>query len=315
MSHTIHPHDKASLKMKTHRTKHLWPTVEPLAKPSWLRKTVRSGDNIEQLITLFKSQALVTVCQEASCPNLVECFDRKIATFMVMGNLCTRRCSFCDVGHGRPEPLDPDEPLRLARTIFALGLRYVVITSVDRDDLVDGGAMHFVHCIEAIRTHNPGIIIECLVPDFRGRHPKAFEAFKTAQPDVFNHNLETVLSLYPAVRPGSDYQCSLSLIKLFKEQYPHILTKSGIMLGLGESIEELHQALQDLRAHGTDSLTLGQYLPPSQSHYPLVRYVSPQEFDALKVYAQSLGFTQVASGPFVRSSYHAEEFAEGLVRS
>jgi len=314
VSHTIHPHEKALLKMKTHRTKHLWPTVEPLEKPPWLRKTVRSGENISQLITLFKSQELVTVCQEASCPNLVECFDKKMATFMIMGNLCTRRCSFCDVGHGRPEPLDPEEPLRLARTIRTLGLRYIVITSVDRDDLMDGGAMHFVHCIEAIRLHNPGIKIECLVPDFRGRHKKAFEAFEIAQPDVFNHNLETVSSLYSAVRPGSDYYVSLELIQTFKKQYPHIMTKSGLMLGLGESRAELEKVLQDLRAYGTDSVTLGQYLQPSANHYPLVRYIPPQEFEELKVYAQSLGFTQVASGPFVRSSYHAEEFAEGLIQ-
>jgi lipoic acid synthetase len=217
------------------------------------------------------------------------------------------------VGHGRPDPLDPDEPLRLAETIADLGLRYVVITSVDRDDLIDGGARHFVECIECVRDRNPTILIECLVPDFRGRQEKAFKAFEKSQPDVFNHNIETVRSLYPAVRPGSDYHCSLNLIQAFKRQYPHILTKSGMMMGLGESRVELEQALYDLRAYGVDSVTLGQYLPPSSNHYPLVRYISPQEFQEWKLFAQGLGFTQVASGPFVRSSYQAEEFAQGLV--
>jgi lipoic acid synthetase len=309
MSITIHPHEKAAQKMKTHRTKHLWPEPSVLPKPTWLKKTVRSGENIDNLIALFKKQSLVTVCQEASCPNLVECFDKKIATFMIMGSLCTRRCSFCDVGHGRPEPLDPLEPLRLAQTIHALGLRYVVITSVDRDDLLDGGASHFVQCLKTVRQHNPQIVIECLVPDFRGRHDRAFESFTLSQPDVFNHNLETVKALYSAVRPGSDYDCSLNLLARFKRTYPHILTKSGIMLGLGETREQLEEALQDLLKNGTDSLTLGQYLPPSSAHYPLMRYVSPEEFADLKEYALKLGFVQVASGPFVRSSYHAEEFA------
>ncbi len=312
MSYTIHPNDKSLEKMKRHRTKNLWPQPQSLAKPTWLRKTVKSVENMENLIALFKKQSLVTVCQEASCPNLVECFDRKIATFMVMGKLCTRRCSFCDVGHGRPNPLDRDEPQRLAQTIAELGLRYVVITSVNRDDLLDGGAQHFVECLKSVRNRNPSIVIECLFPDFRGREKKALRTLEEMQPDVFNHNIETVRSLYPIVRPGSDYQGSLNFIKAFKTQYPHILTKSGIMLGLGESRIELEQALHDLHAHGVDSVTLGQYLPPSSNHYPLVRYVPPEEFEEWKLFAQSLGFVQVASGPFVRSSYHAEEFSKGL---
>lgn len=309
MTISIHPHEKASQKMRTHRTKKLWPQWQEHPKPSWLKKRVPSGDKLQRLYQLFEQEGLVTVCQEASCPNIVECYSHGIATFMIMGDKCTRRCSFCDVAHGRPDPLDPQEPQRLAETIERLQLKYVVITSVDRDDLRDGGAQHFVECLRAIRDKNAEILLEVLVPDFRGRQEVALEKIAHEVPDVFNHNIETVPSLYLAVRPGSDYQASLNLIQAFKKQHPHVMTKSGLMLGLGESEDELHTVLQDLRDHGTDSLTLGQYLPPSKEHYPLQRYITPEEFEKWAQVARDMGFVRVASGPFVRSSYHAEEFA------
>lgn len=314
MTITIHPQEKASDKMKRHRSRALWPQWQELAKPVWLRKRVAAPEKLQALQALFAQEGLVTVCQEASCPNIVECYSHGIATFMIMGDKCTRRCSFCDVAHGRPEPLDKGEPERLAETIARLKLRYVVITSVDRDDLRDGGAQHFADCLKAIRLRNPGILLEILVPDFRGRQDVALEILGTQLPEVFNHNIETVPSLYLAVRPGSDYQTSLNLIAAFKKAHPEVMTKSGLMLGLGETAAELKQVLRDLRDHGTDSLTLGQYLPPSKQHYPLQRYVAPEEFDEWAAIATEMGFIKVASGPFVRSSYQAEEFA-GLVGS
>jgi lipoic acid synthetase len=314
MSITIHQSDKAVEKMTAHRSRKLWPAYHDLPKPAWLKKRVPSGDRLKSLQQLFEREGLVTVCQEASCPNLVECYSHGIATFMIMGDKCTRRCSFCDVAHGRPDPLDPQEPQRLAQTISRLNLQYVVITSVDRDDLIDGGASHFVACLQAIRLQAPSILIEILVPDFRGRQQKALHILQEALPDVFNHNIETVPSLYEMVRPGSDYQASLDLIAAFKKAHQSIMTKSGIMLGLGEQPHEIEQVLQDLKAHGTDSITVGQYLPPSKQHYPLQRYVPLEEFDYWKQRAIEIGFQRVASGPFVRSSYHAEEFA-GLAGS
>lgn len=314
MTIIIHPKEKASEKMKLHRSKKLWPQWQDHSKPSWLKKRVPSGDKLQALHELFAKEGLVTVCQEASCPNIVECYSHGIATFMIMGDKCTRRCSFCDVAHGRPDSLDSSEPDRLASTIQRLNLRYIVITSVDRDDLRDGGAQHFVDCLQAIRQKNPEIIIEVLVPDFRGRQALALETLGTELPEVFNHNIETVPSLYLAVRPGSDYDVSLKLIASFKKAHPEVITKSGIMLGLGESVEEVKAVFQDLRDHGTDSLTIGQYLPPSKEHYPLQRYIAPGEFDEWRDIAIEMGFIRVASGPFVRSSYQAEEFA-GLTTS
>ena len=253
------------------------------------------------------------MCEEASCPNIGECFAGGTATFMIMGDICTRRCPFCDVAHGRPDPLDADEPENLARTIKAMKLSYVVVTSVDRDDLRDGGAGHYIRCIRSIREHNPATRIEVLVPDFRGRMDRALEILDTSPPDVFNHNLETVPSLYKKVRPGSDYAWSLNLLKRFKARHPDVPTKSGLMLGVGETIEEVGQVMRDLRAHDCDMLTLGQYLQPSKHHLPLVRYVPPDEFDRLGELGYELGFTHVASGPMVRSSYHADQQAKDVV--
>jgi len=272
-----------------------------------------SGGAVERLKGVLREQHLHTVCEEASCPNIGECFSRGTATFMIMGDICTRRCPFCDVGHGRPLPLDPDEPVQLAETIAAMGLRYVVITSVDRDDLRDGGAMHFAACIRAVRTRNPGIHIETLVPDFRGRMELALEILSETPPDVFNHNLETVPRLYKQARPGADYQWSLELLRQFKRSNPSIPTKSGIMLGLGETNEEVQDVMRDLRAHDCNMLTVGQYLQPTLHHLAVQRYVTPSEFRALANYAESLGFSNVASGPLVRSSYHAEQQAEQLL--
>jgi lipoic acid synthetase len=253
---------------------------------------------------------LHTVCEEASCPNIGECFAGGTATFMIMGDICTRRCPFCDVAHGRPDPLDTDEPENLGRTISAMGLTYVVVTSVDRDDLRDGGAGHFTQCIAAIRKHSPDIKIEVLVPDFRGRMDRALEILVKSPPDVFNHNLETVPGLYKKVRPGSDYAWSLNLLKRFKALHPEVPTKSGLMLGVGETIEEVEQVMRDLRAHDCNMLTLGQYLQPSVHHLKLDRYVHPDEFDRLGELGYELGFTHVASGPMVRSSYHADQQAK-----
>ena len=288
-------------------------TTEPLAKPDWIRiKLPRNSAVVAGLKETLRENRLVTVCEEASCPNLPECFSHGTATFMIMGDKCTRRCTFCDVGHGRPDPLDPEEPINLARTIAAMQLRYVVITSVDRDDLRDGGAGHFVACHEAIRASCPNIQIESLVPDFRGRMEVALDNLSKAPPDVFNHNIETVPRLYKQVRQGSDYAGSLQLLKQFKARFPHILTKSGIMLGLGEELSEVENVLADLRQHDVNMVTIGQYLQPSRYHSPVMRYVPPAEFKQLAQLAKQLGFTHVASGPLVRSSYHADLQAKGV---
>lgn len=284
-----------------------------LPKPKWLRAKFPGGAEVQRLKGVLRENKLHTVCEEANCPNLGECFGKGTATFMIMGDICTRRCPFCDVGHGRPNPLDPDEPHNLARTIAAMGLRYVVITSVDRDDLRDGGAQHFVDCIRETRAALPGIQIEILTPDFRGRMDVALKIMHEAPPDVFNHNLETVPRLYKQARPGSDYQYSLDLLKQFKALHPNVPTKSGLMLGLGEEIDEIKQVMRDLRAHDVDMLTLGQYLQPSLHHLPVARYVTPEEFDDLREAGEAMGFSHVASGPLVRSSYHADQQAEGVL--
>lgn len=287
------------------------PTETPLRKPKWLKAKAPTDPQVVALKKLLREKQLHTVCEEASCPNLGECFAKGTATFMIMGDLCTRRCPFCDVAHGRPEPLDENEPRHLADAIELMKLRYVVITSVDRDDLRDGGAGHFAACIQAVRERMPSITIEVLVPDFRGRMDRALAALAPYPPDVFNHNLETVPRLYKQARPGSDYPWSLSLIKQYKAQHSNVVTKSGLMLGLGEEIDEIKQVLVDLREHDCDMVTLGQYLQPSRSHLPVIRYVEPQEFADLADYARELGFENVASGPLVRSSYHADLQAAG----
>ncbi|MDO8955040.1 MAG: lipoyl synthase [Gammaproteobacteria bacterium] len=284
--------------------------------PKWLYTTLpkaSEGSTISYIKKELRSKGLSSVCEEASCPNLPECFSKKTATFMVMGDLCTRRCSFCDVAHGKPKPLDGDEPRKLAESIQIMGLKYVVITSVDRDDLRDGGANHFASCIKETRALNPEIKIEILVPDFRGKNRMqiAIDVISANPPDVFNHNVETVQRLYAQARPGSDYQWSLSLLKNMKERLPHVPTKSGLMLGLGETNEEIEQVLVDLRAHNVDMLTIGQYLQPSKFHLPIQRYATPAEFKMLGDIAKKLGFKNVASGPNVRSSYHAEQQVEG----
>ena len=282
-------------------------------KPRWLRVPSPTGPRVDEIKGILRRHDLHTVCEEASCPNLGECFGHGTATFMIMGDVCTRRCPFCDVAHGRPEALDPDEPANLARTVQAMGLRHVVVTSVDRDDLRDGGAGHFVACIRELRAYNPATRIEVLVPDFRGRMERALAIFDEAPPDIFNHNLETVPRLYRRARPGSDYQWSLDLLERFKARHPEVPTKSGLMLGLGETIEEVEAVMGDLRAHGCDMLTLGQYLQPSQHHLPVERFVSPDEFDRLGEAGHAMGFAHVASGPLVRSSYHADQQADELV--
>ncbi len=282
-------------------------------KPPWIRARAPSGNRVTELKAKLRANNLYTVCEEASCPNLGECFSKGTATFMIMGDICTRRCPFCDVGHGRPNPLDIDEPAHLARTIQDMGLRYVVITSVDRDDLRDGGAQHFVDCIRETRRLNPDTKIEILTPDFRGRMDVALEIMTAAPPDVFNHNLESVPSLYKKIRPGSDYQWSLDLLQRFRQMHPTVPTKSGLMLGLGEDLDEVKQVLRDMRAHDVNMLTLGQYLQPSLDHLAVERFVTPEEFDELGAYAESIGFDQVASGPMVRSSYHADLQAEALL--
>jgi lipoic acid synthetase len=262
---------------------------------------------------LLREQKLATVCEEASCPNLGECFSHGTATFMIMGELCTRRCPFCDVAHGRPNPLDPEEPEHLAQAVARLGLAYVVITSVDRDDLRDGGAGHFAACIAALRARSPATRIEVLVPDFRGRVQRALPLLTATPPDVFNHNLETVPRLYRRARPGADYAWSLDLLEAFKAAVPDVPTKSGLMLGLGEERDEVLAVLEDLRGHGCDMLTLGQYLAPSRHHLPVERYWTPEEFRELGEAARAMGFTRVASAPLVRSSYHADRQAAGAV--
>jgi lipoic acid synthetase len=288
-------------------------TTRPLRKPAWIRARSPSDPAVSRLKGILRENRLHTVCEEASCPNLGECFAGGTATFMIMGDICTRRCPFCDVAHGRPDPLDTGEPENLARTIKAMGLSYVVVTSVDRDDLRDGGAAHFSACIDAIRARNPGIRIEVLVPDFRGRMDRALDILVKSPPDVFNHNLETVPGLYKKVRPGSDYAWSLNLLQRFKALHPAVPTKSGLMLGIGEEISEVEQVMRDLRAHDCDMLTLGQYLQPSVHHLPLVRYVHPDEFERLGEFGYELGFTHVASGPMVRSSYHADQQAKDVM--
>ncbi|MEB1554073.1 lipoyl synthase [Xanthomonas campestris pv. campestris] len=284
-----------------------------LRKPSWIRVRIPSGNAVQNLKAKLRENRLVTVCEEASCPNIHECFSHGTATFMILGEVCTRRCSFCDVAHGRPKPPDASEPASLATTVADMGLKYVVVTSVDRDDLRDGGAQHFVDCISAIRASAPKTRIEILTPDFRGkgRMDRALEILATSPPDVFNHNIETVPDLYPNVRPGADYQWSLTLLQRFKAQHPTIATKSGIMLGLGETMEQVQATLRDLRAHDVDMITIGQYLQPTPHHHPVMRYWTPEEYKALEEYGNALGFSHVASGPMVRSSYHADRQAAG----
>jgi lipoic acid synthetase len=286
-----------------------------LRKPKWIRTGFTGTREVLRLKSILREHHLHTVCEEANCPNLGECFKSGTATFMIMGDICTRRCPFCDVGHGRPNPLDPEEPQNLAETIKVMGLKYVVITSVDRDDLRDGGAAHFVACIQQTRRLNPEITVEILTPDFRGRVDAALDILEQAPPDVFNHNLETVPRLYRQARPGADYENSLDLLRQFKQRIPHVPTKSGLMLGLGEMIGEIEAVMADMRAHGIQMLTLGQYLQPSVHHLPVQRYVEPHEFDALRETGLKMGFTHVASGPMVRSSYHADRQAEVFFRS
>ena len=284
---------------------------EVLKKPDWIRvKAGSPSTRFYEIKDILRANKLVTVCEEASCPNIGECFGKGTATFMIMGDKCTRRCPFCDVGHGRPDPLDVNEPMNLAKTIAALKLKYVVITSVDRDDLRDGGAQHFVDCIKNIRELSPTTQIEVLVPDFRGRDDRALEILKAAPPDVMNHNLETAPRLYKEARPGSDYQFSLNLLKKFKELHPNVPTKSGIMVGLGETDEEILQVMQDMRDHNIDMLTIGQYLAPSMSHLTVKRYVHPDTFKMFEAKAYEMGFSHAAVGAMVRSSYHADVQAE-----
>jgi lipoic acid synthetase len=285
--------------------------AEPLKKPDWIRvRAATPSSRFYEIKQILREHKLHTVCEEASCPNIGECFGKGTATFMIMGDKCTRRCPFCDVGHGRPDPLDPEEPLNLARTIASLKLKYVVVTSVDRDDLRDGGAGHFVECIRQVRAHSPETRVEILVPDFRGRDDRALEILKAAPPDVMNHNLETVPRLYKQARPGSDYAFSLRLLKKFKALHPDVPTKSGLMVGLGETDEEILQAMRDMRAHDIDMLTLGQYLAPSGHHLPVARYVHPDTFRMFEEEAAAMGFTHAAVGAMVRSSYHADKQAE-----
>lgn len=284
-----------------------------LRKPDWIRIKLSASDEITRVKQLLREHKLHTVCEEAACPNLAECFQHGTATFMIMGDLCTRRCPFCDVAHGKPLPLDKDEPEHLANAIKAMALKYVVITSVDRDDLRDGGAGHFADCIKQIRQQTPSTKIEILVPDFRGRIDKAVTILANEPCDVFNHNLETVPRLYKQVRPGSDYQGSLNLLKQFHEAQPTVPTKSGLMLGVGEEQAEVHQVMQDLLAHGCSMLTLGQYLQPSKTHLPVKAYITPAEFDEYGKVAKAMGFKQVASAPMVRSSYHADLQAKEVI--
>ena len=287
------------------------PTTDLPSKPDWIRVKIPASSKISHIKNKLRQHKLASVCEEASCPNLGECFSNGTATFMIMGDICTRRCPFCDVAHGKPRPLDENEPRELAEAIREMGLSYVVITSVDRDDLKDSGAQHFANCIIETRKHNPDIKVEVLVPDFRGRIDIALSILEPIPPDVFNHNLETVPRLYKKARPGADYQYSLDLLKAYKSIRPDVVTKSGLMLGLGEEIDEVKQVLQDLKAHDVDMITLGQYLQPSKDHLKVERFVHPSEFDMLSAYAEGLGFSQVASGPLVRSSYHADKQAHG----
>ena len=284
--------------------------VPALKKPDWIRvKLAPASSRFQEIKTILRENRLHTVCEEASCPNISECFGKGTATFMIMGDKCTRRCPFCDVGHGRPDPLDPQEPANLARTIAALRLSYVVITSVDRDDLRDGGAQHFVDCIRAVREASPDTRIEVLVPDFRGRMERALSILDAAPPDIMNHNLETVPRLYREARPGSDYAHSLALLQTFKQRHPGVPTKSGLMVGLGETDDEILAVMRDMRAHSIDMLTIGQYLAPSGHHLPVRRYVHPETFKRFEREARELGFQHAAVGALVRSSYHADQQA------
>jgi lipoic acid synthetase len=288
-------------------------TAERLPKPAWIRVRAPSGPRFYEIKKILREHQLHTVCEEASCPNIGECFGKGTATFMIMGDICTRRCPFCDVGHGRPLPLDAQEPLNLAKTIAALKLRYVVITSVDRDDLRDGGAGHFRDCIRRVREISPGTQIEVLVPDFRGRLDRALAILSECPPDVMNHNLETVPRLYRQARPGSDYAHSLQLLREFKRRFADIPTKSGLMVGLGETDEEILAVMRDMRAHGIEMLTIGQYLQPTAGHLPVLRYVHPDTFAMFEREAVALGFRHAAVGALVRSSYHADRQADGLL--
>ncbi|MEK9872591.1 MAG: lipoyl synthase [Betaproteobacteria bacterium] len=287
--------------------------VAALKKPSWIRTKLPTSQRFQDIKSILRKNSLFTVCEEASCPNIGECFSKGTATFMILGDMCTRRCPFCDVAHGRPEPVDPAEPERLAETISSLGLSYVVITSVDRDDLRDGGATHFVECIKQIRLKCPQTKIEILTPDFRGRLDKALNILSESPPDVMNHNLETVPRLYRKARPGASYENSLNLLLEFKKHHPNVLTKSGLMVGLGETDEEITSVMDDLNEKLVDMVTIGQYLQPTNGHLPVERFVHPDQFEKFKIYGDKLGFKHVASGPLVRSSYHADLQAEGHI--
>jgi lipoyl synthase len=306
----VQPGDKQKAQAKTARIPIKVIPQEALKKPDWIRvRAASDGSRFQDIKRTLRAANLHTVCEEASCPNIGECFGKGTATFMILGDLCTRRCPFCDVAHGRPKPPDAEEPLHLARTIAALGLAYVVITSVDRDDLRDGGAGHFADCIRAVRGHSPRTRIEVLVPDFRGRMEKALDALSAALPDVLNHNLETVPRLYRQARPGADYAHSLGLLSEFRARHPDIPTKSGLMVGLGETDEEILAVMRDLREHRVDMLTIGQYLQPSAHHLPVTRYVHPEIFAMFEREAQAMGYAHAAVGPMVRSSYHADQQA------
>lgn len=307
----LRPGDKQLAEAKIGRSPVQFAEVPVLRKPSWIRVRIPTDNAVARLKARLRQNRLVTVCEEASCPNIHECFGHGTATFMILGEICTRRCSFCDVAHGRPKPPDANEPANLAATVADMELSHVVVTSVDRDDLRDGGAGHFVACIAAIRERSPNTRIEILTPDFRGkgRMERALQILATNPPDVFNHNVETVPELYRNVRPGADYQWSLTLLQKFKQQHPEVATKSGIMLGLGETMAQVQGTLRDLRAHAVDMVTIGQYLQPSPAHHPVLRYWTPEEFARLERYGLALGFSHVASGPLVRSSYHADEQA------
>ena len=286
--------------------------VEILRKPKWIRAKVPAGKEVERIKSVLRERKLASVCEEASCPNLGECFTNGTATFMIMGEICTRRCPFCDVGHGKPLPLDADEPRNLADAIAHMQLRYVVITSVDRDDLRDGGANHFADCIREIKAQTPNVQIEILTPDFRGRMNVALDILEETPPDVFNHNMETVQRLYREARPGANYAWSLKLLNEYKQRKgDSVLTKSGLMVGLGETNDEILELMRDLRAHNVDMLTIGQYLSPSRDHLAVKRYVTPEEFDMFATEGYKMGFKHVASGPLVRSSYHADKQAKG----
>jgi len=287
------------------------PTTELPSKPDWIRVKIPASAKINHIKQKLREHKLASVCEEASCPNLGECFSNGTATFMIMGDICTRRCPFCDVAHGKPKPLYENEPTELASAIREMGLSYVVITSVDRDDLKDSGAQHFANCISETRRLNPEIKVEVLVPDFRGRLDIALQILQASPPDVFNHNLETVPRLYKKARPGADYAWSLELLKRYKALKPEVTTKSGLMLGLGETLDEVKEVMNDLYQHDVDMVTLGQYLQPSRDHLKVERFVHPDEFEELRVYGEQLGFKHVASGPLVRSSYHADKQAHG----